>query len=150
MDHKRLTLFAGHYGSGKTNIAVNYSLYLRGLGLPVTVADLDIVNPYFRTKDSAKVLGRFFDGIEYRGFDQKVVEDLAKFSGVSVWNGLTDIDHPTQILADMLTMEEHIAKPLNKCKVVFVGDDYGQGGNDESVYKSDFGFVTLHFAQNGK
>ena len=56
MEHKRLTLFAGHYGSGKTNIAVNYSLYLAKMGLPVTVADLDIVNPYFRTKDSAAVL----------------------------------------------------------------------------------------------
>jgi hypothetical protein len=56
LEHKRLTLFAGHYGSGKTNIAVNYSLYLRSLGLPVTVADLDIVNPYFRTKDSTEVL----------------------------------------------------------------------------------------------
>ena len=73
-------------------------------------------------EDSAKVLGRFFDGIEYRGFDQKTVEDLARFSGVPVWNGLTDIDHPTQILADMLTMEEHISKPLNKCKVIFCGD----------------------------
>ncbi len=73
-------------------------------------------------EDTAKVLGRFFDGIEYRGYDQKVVEDLAKHSGVCVWNGLTDVDHPTQILADMLTIEEHIAKPLNKVKVVFVGD----------------------------
>lgn len=73
-------------------------------------------------EDTAKVLGRFFDGIEYRGFDQKVVEDLAKYSGIPVWNGLTDLDHPTQILADMLTMEEHIAKPLSKCKVAFVGD----------------------------
>lgn len=73
-------------------------------------------------EDSAKVLGRFFDGIEYRGFDQKLVEDLARFSGVPVWNGLTDIDHPTQIIADMMTMEEHVAKPLNKCKVVFCGD----------------------------
>ncbi len=73
-------------------------------------------------QDTAQVLGRFYDGIEYRGFDQKVVEDLAKYSGVPVFNGLTDEDHPTQILADMLTMEEHIAKPLNKCKVAFVGD----------------------------
>ena len=73
-------------------------------------------------EDTAKVLGRFFDGIEYRGYDQKVVEDLARFSGVPVFNGLTDVDHPTQILADMLTMEEHIAKPLKDCKVVFVGD----------------------------
>ena len=72
--------------------------------------------------DSAKVLGRFFDGIEYRGYDQAVVEDLAKFAGVPVWNGLTDADHPTQILADMLTIEEHIKKPLNKVKVVFPGD----------------------------
>ena len=73
-------------------------------------------------EDSAKVLGRFFDGIEYRGYDQKVVEDLAKFAGVPVWNGLTDADHPTQILADMLTIEEHLKKPLNKVKVVFPGD----------------------------
>lgn len=73
-------------------------------------------------EDTAKVLGRFFDGIEYRGFDQKVVEDLALYSGVPVWNGLTDVDHPTQILADMMTIEEHIAKPLNKVKVVFCGD----------------------------
>ena len=73
-------------------------------------------------EDSAKVLGRFFDGIEYRGYDQKVVEDLAKYSGVSVWNGLTDTDHPTQILADMMTIEEHCAKPLKDVKVVFPGD----------------------------
>ncbi|MBR2736859.1 MAG: ornithine carbamoyltransferase [Firmicutes bacterium] len=73
-------------------------------------------------EDSARVLGRFYDGIEYRGFEQSLVEDLAKYSGVPVWNGLTDIDHPTQILADMLTMEEHIEKPLNECKVVFCGD----------------------------
>ena len=73
-------------------------------------------------EDTAKVLGRFFDGIEYRGYDQKVVEDLAKYAGVPVWNGLTDVDHPTQILADMLTIEEHVAKPLNRVKVVFVGD----------------------------
>lgn len=73
-------------------------------------------------EDSAKVLGRFFDGIEYRGFEQGVVEDLAKWAGVPVWNGLTDADHPTQILADMMTIEEHCAKPLNKVKVVFPGD----------------------------
>ena len=73
-------------------------------------------------EDSAKVLGRFFDGIEYRGFDQKVVEDLAKYSGVPVFNGLTDVDHPTQILADMMTIEEHCAKPLKDVKVVFPGD----------------------------
>jgi len=73
-------------------------------------------------EDTAKVLGRFFDGIEYRGFEQSVVEALAEHAGVPVWNGLTDVDHPTQILADLLTIEEHVAKPLNKVKVVFCGD----------------------------
>jgi len=73
-------------------------------------------------EDTAKVLGRYFDGIEYRGYEQRVVEDLAKFAGVPVWNGLTDVDHPTQILADILTIEEHVHKPLNKVKVVFCGD----------------------------
>ena len=73
-------------------------------------------------EDSAKVLGRFYDGIEYRGFKQAVVEDLARFSGVPVWNGLTDVDHPTQILADFLTVEEHCNKPLSKVKLVFCGD----------------------------
>ena len=73
-------------------------------------------------EDTAKVLGRFFDGIEYRGYDQKVVEILAQHSGVPVYNGLTDDDHPTQIIADFMTMEEHIAKPLFRQKLVFVGD----------------------------
>ncbi len=73
-------------------------------------------------EDTAKVLGRFYDGIEYRGYKQEVVELLAKHAGVPVWNGLTDIDHPTQILADFMTIEEHVAKPLNKVKLVFAGD----------------------------
>lgn len=73
-------------------------------------------------EDTAKVLGRFYDGIEYRGYKQSVVEDLAKYAGVPVWNGLTDVDHPTQILADLMTIEEHIAKPLSQVKVVFCGD----------------------------
>lgn len=73
-------------------------------------------------EDSAKVLGRIYDGIEFRGYSQKTVEDLAKYSGVPVFNGLTDFDHPTQALADFLTMSEHIQKPYEKMKLVFVGD----------------------------
>ena len=65
---------------------------------------------------------RCFDGIEYRGYDQKVVEGLAANAGVPVWNGLTDVDHPTQALADILTLMENTKKPLNKCKLVFCGD----------------------------
>ena len=64
-------------------------------------------------KDTARVLGRLYDGIEYRGFDQTVVETLAQWAGVPVWNGLTDEFHPTQILADMLTMKEHSFKPVS-------------------------------------
>jgi ornithine carbamoyltransferase len=80
-------------------------------------------------EDTAKVLGRMYDGIQYRGFSQKLVEDLAKYSGVSVWNGLTDEDHPTQILADLLTIEEHCSKPLGKCKLVYCGDARNNMGN---------------------
>ena len=73
-------------------------------------------------KDTARVLGRMYDGIEYRGYSQSTVEELAKYSGVPVWNGLTDEDHPTQVLADFLTIQEHINKPLNKITFTYVGD----------------------------
>lgn len=72
--------------------------------------------------DTARVLGRFYDGIEYRGYDQSLVEELARYSGVPVFNGLTDVDHPTQSLADIMTLEENVSKPLNECKLVFCGD----------------------------
>jgi ornithine carbamoyltransferase len=73
-------------------------------------------------KDTARVLGRMFDGIEYRGFGQKVVEDLAAHAGVPVWNGLTDAFHPTQILADFLTMQEHSGKPWRDIVFCYLGD----------------------------
>jgi len=73
-------------------------------------------------EDTAKVLGRFYDGIEFRGFAQETVETLAKYSGVPVWNGLTDHDHPTQVLADFMTIMENTTKPLHQCKLVYCGD----------------------------
>ena len=73
-------------------------------------------------EDTAKVLGRLYDGIEYRGFVHSVVEDLARYSGVPVFNGLTDDDHPTQVLADFLTAGEHIDKKLDEMKLCFIGD----------------------------
>jgi len=72
--------------------------------------------------DTARVLGRMYDGIEYRGFGQEIVEELAKYAGVPVWNGLTNEDHPTQILADFLTVKEHFAKPLSEVVFVYAGD----------------------------
>jgi len=73
-------------------------------------------------EDSAKVLGRYYDGIEFRGFKQETVEKIAQHAGVPVWNGLTDLYHPTQVLADFLTIMEHVPKTLNQVKCVFVGD----------------------------
>lgn len=73
-------------------------------------------------KDTARVLGRMYDAIEYRGFGQEVVETLATYSEVPVWNGLTDEDHPTQVLADFLTLKEHIDKPLEEVSFAYVGD----------------------------
>jgi ornithine carbamoyltransferase len=80
-------------------------------------------------KDTARVLGRLYDGIEYRGFDQTIVETLAQYAGVPVWNGLTDEFHPTQILADLLTMQEHSFKPLPTISYAFVGDAANNMGN---------------------
>jgi len=80
-------------------------------------------------KDTARVLGRMYDGIEYRGFGQSIVEELAKYAGVPVWNGLTNEFHPTQILADLLTMQEHSTKPLNQVKFAYLGDARFNMGN---------------------
>ena len=80
-------------------------------------------------KDTARVLGRMYDGIEYRGFAQTTVEELAEFSGVPVWNGLTNEFHPTQILADFLTMREHAGKPLSQVAYAYLGDARFNMGN---------------------
>jgi ornithine carbamoyltransferase len=80
-------------------------------------------------KDTARVLGRMYDGIEYRGFGQKIVEELAKYAGVPVWNGLTNEFHPTQALADFMTMIEHSDKPLHRIKFAYLGDARYNMGN---------------------
>jgi len=90
-------------------------------------------------KDTARVLGRLYDGIEYRGFAQAIVEELAAFAGVPVWNGLTDDFHPTQILADFLTMQEHCKKPLNKMKFCYLGDARNNMGNSLMVGAAKLG-----------
>jgi len=80
-------------------------------------------------KDTARVLGRLFDAIEYRGYGQEIVETLAAYSGVPVWNGLTNEFHPTQILADLLTMKEHSDKPLKDISFCYLGDARFNMGN---------------------
>ena len=91
--------------------------------------------------DTARVLGRMFDGIEYRGFAQTIVEDLAKYAGVPVWNGLTNEFHPTQILADFLTIREHFGK-LRGIKLVYMGDARYNMGNSLMVGAAKMG---MHF-----
>jgi ornithine carbamoyltransferase len=81
-------------------------------------------------KDTARVLGRVYDAIEFRGFHQTDVEALARWSGVPVYNGLTDEDHPTQVLADLLTLQEHVAKPLSEVVLAYVGDARGNMGDE--------------------
>jgi ornithine carbamoyltransferase len=90
-------------------------------------------------KDTARVLGRMYDGIQYRGFAQSIVEELAKYAGVPVWNGLTDEFHPTQILADFLTMREHCAKPLSEIKFAYLGDARNNMGNSLMVGAAKIG-----------
>ena len=92
-------------------------------------------------EDTARVLGRMFDGIEYRGFGQEIVEELAKYAGVPVWNGLTNEFHPTQMLADLLTIREHLGK-LKGVKLVYMGDARYNMGNSYMVVCAKMG---MHF-----
>ncbi|MEM7582740.1 MAG: ornithine carbamoyltransferase [Acidobacteriota bacterium] len=90
-------------------------------------------------KDTARVLGRMYDGIEYRGFAQTSVEELAEYAGVPVWNGLTNEYHPTQILADFLTMQEHCTKPLDEMTLCYLGDAGNNMGNSLMVGSAKLG-----------
>lgn len=90
-------------------------------------------------KDTARVLGRMYDGIQYRGFDQKIVEELGAYAGVPVWNGLTNEFHPTQILADFLTMQEHSEKPLHKVSFAYLGDAHNNMGNSLMIGAAKMG-----------
>jgi len=90
-------------------------------------------------KDTARVLGRMYDGIEYRGFGQDVVEELARYSGVPVWNGLTNEFHPTQVLADLLTMMEYSDKPLKEMAFCYLGDARNNMGNSLMVGAAKMG-----------
>jgi ornithine carbamoyltransferase len=90
-------------------------------------------------KDTARVLGRMYDGIEYRGYGQAIVEELAEYAGVPVWNGLTNEFHPTQILADFMTMLEHSDKPLNRISFCYLGDARNNMGNSLMVGAAKMG-----------
>ncbi|MBN1223244.1 MAG: ornithine carbamoyltransferase [Candidatus Aminicenantes bacterium] len=99
-------------------------------------------------KDTARVLGRMYDGIEYRGFGQEIVEELGKYAGVPVWNGLTIEYHPTQVLADFLTMMEHCDKPLHKVSFAYIGDARNNMGNSLLVGAAKMGMDFRSIAPN--
>ncbi|MBR1620668.1 MAG: ornithine carbamoyltransferase, partial [Prevotella sp.] len=126
----------------KTSTRTRCSFEVAGNDLGMGVTYLDPGSSQMGKKesleDTAKVLGRMFDGIEYRGFDQQIVEDLAKHAGVPVWNGLTTEFHPTQMLADVLTIEENFGH-YKGLKMVFMGDARNNVANSLMVVSAKLG-----------
>ena len=126
----------------KTSTRTRCSFEVAGNDLGMGVTYLDPASSQMGNKesleDTAKVLGRMFDGIEYRGFDQKIVEDLGRYAGVPVWNGLTTEFHPTQMLADVLTIEENFGR-YKGLKMVFMGDARNNVANSLMVVSAKLG-----------
>ncbi|WP_321994059.1 ornithine carbamoyltransferase [Clostridium butyricum] len=120
----------------KTSTRTRCSFEVAGMDLGLGVTYLDAAGSQMGKKesiaDTARVLGRMYDGIEYRGFSQETVEELAKYSGVPVWNGLTDEFHPTQMIADLLTIEEKLGR-LKGVNFVYMGDARNNMGNSLMV-----------------
>jgi len=108
--------------STRTRCAFEVAAYDQGMGVTYLDPSGSQIGHKEAMKDTARVLGRMYDAIEYRGFSQESLETLAKHAGVPVYNGLTDESHPTQALADLMTMEEHSDKPLSKVAFAFLGD----------------------------
>ncbi len=119
--------------STRTRCAFEVAAYDQGAGVTYLGPSGSQIGHKESMKDTARVLGRMYDGIEYRGFGQDIVEELGAFAGVPVWNGLTDEFHPTQILADFLTMEEHAGKPLSDISYCYLGDARNNMGNSLMV-----------------
>jgi ornithine carbamoyltransferase len=115
--------------STRTRCAFEVAAYDLGMGVTYLDPSGSQIGHKESIKDTARVLGRMYDAIEYRGFAQTIVDELAKHAGVPVYNGLTDEAHPTQILADFMTMEEHTDKPLSKIAFCYLGDARNNMGN---------------------
>ncbi|PJG82673.1 ornithine carbamoyltransferase [Caviibacterium pharyngocola] len=115
--------------STRTRCAFEVAAYDQGANVTYIDPTSSQIGHKESMKDTARVLGRMYDAIEYRGFKQSIVNELAQYSGVPVFNGLTDEFHPTQMLADVLTMIEHSSKPLNEISYVYIGDARNNMGN---------------------
>ncbi len=127
--------------STRTRCSFEVAAYDLGMGVTYLDPSGSQIGKKENIADTARVLGRIYDGIEYRGFGQEIVEELAKYAGVPVWNGLTNECHPTQILADFLTIREHFGK-LKGIKLVYFGDARYNMGNSLMVGAAKMG---LHF-----
>jgi ornithine carbamoyltransferase len=119
--------------STRTRCAFEVAAFDQGAGVTYLGPSGSQIGYKESMKDTARVLGRMYDGIEYRGFGQSVVKELADYAGVPVWNGLTNEFHPTQILADFMTMMEHSHKPLEEMKFCYLGDARNNMGNSLMV-----------------
>ncbi len=126
-----------------TRTRCSFEVAAHDMGMEVTYLDPSAsqIGKKESIRDTARVLGRMFDGIEYRGFEQSIVEELAKYAGVPVWNGLTNEYHPTQMLADMLTIREHFGR-LKDIKLTYMGDARYNMGNSLMIVCAKLG---LHF-----
>jgi ornithine carbamoyltransferase len=116
--------------STRTRIGFEVAAYDQGAHVTYLGPSGSHVGKKESVRDTARVLGRVYDAIEFRGFRQADVEALAQHSGVPVYNGLTDEDHPTQVLADLLTIREHVAKPLGQVTLAYVGDAHSNMGDE--------------------
>jgi ornithine carbamoyltransferase len=125
--------------STRTRCAVEVAAYDQGAHVTYLGPTGSQIGQKESMKDTARVLGGMYDGIEYRGYGQDIVEELARYAGVPVWNGLTNEFHPTQILADFLTMMEHSDKPLNKMVFCYLGDARYNMGNSLMVGSAKMG-----------
>ncbi len=125
--------------STRTRCAFEVAAYDQGANITYLGPSGSQIGHKESMKDTARVLGRMYDGIEYRGFGQSIVEVLAKYAGVPVWNGLTDEFHPTQVLADLMTMLEHSGKPLHQIKFCYLGDARNNMGNSLMVGAAKMG-----------
>ena len=115
--------------STRTRCAFEVAAYDQGAQVTYIDPNSSQIGHKESMKDTARVLGRMYDAIEYRGFKQEIVDELAEYAGVPVFNGLTDEFHPTQMLADVLTMIENCDKPLSEIKYVYIGDARNNMGN---------------------
>jgi ornithine carbamoyltransferase len=116
--------------STRTRIGFEVAAYDQGMHVTYFGPSGSHIGKKESVEDTARVLGRIYDAIEFRGFRQADAETLARCAGVPVYNGLTDEDHPTQILADLLTIREHVAKPLGRVVVAYVGDAHSNMGDE--------------------